>query len=69
VSKPAICLVNKMDTDAGEQNYNNFLKQLADNKNEEYLKNLADDCRPRRLIQGQILRNSISAENFSYKFS
>jgi ribosome-binding ATPase YchF (GTP1/OBG family) len=53
VGKPAICLVNKMDTDNDEQKYQEFLKQLNDNRNEEHLKNLPPDCRPDKLIDFQ----------------
>ena len=42
-----------MDTDYGEQKYQEFLKQLNDNRNEEHLKNLPPDCRPDKLIDFQ----------------
>ena len=50
VSKPAICLVNKMDNATSEANYKDFLKQLSDNRNEEYLKNLPLEARPEKLV-------------------
>ena len=50
LSKPAICLVNKMDADADESKYREFLKQLNDRTNEEYLRNLSEDCRPEKVV-------------------
>ena len=51
MGKPAICLVNKMDTANDEKSFKDFLRRLNDNTNEEYLQNLSDDCRPNRTIE------------------
>ncbi len=46
-----MCLVNKMDNDTDEKKYREFLTQLKDNKNEEYLKNLSEECRPEKFVE------------------
>jgi len=40
-----------MDNDTDEKKYREFLTQLKDNKNEEYLKNLSEECRPEKFVE------------------
>ena len=47
MEKPALCLVNKMDTDGAEENLGEF-KELIGKGYEEAVGRMDDDSRPRR---------------------
>lgn len=51
VAKPAVCLVNKMDSEGADEKLSILLSQLKDRQSEDNLKDLPEDSRPEKLVQ------------------
>ncbi len=58
-----------MDCDDAEKKYSEFLKQMNDNRNEDYLKHLPEEARPKKLINfHEIIPISAKCNQSSVKF-
>ena len=69
MGKPALCLVNKMDSGDADKNFAEFLTQMNDNRNEDYLRHLPEEARPEKLINfHEIIPISAKCNQASVKF-